>query len=333
MNVLVTGGTGFVGSHLIEALRAGGGRVRAIVRRSGDRDTIARLGGEPVVGDLEDAESLEQACRGCEVVYHAAAKVDIVGGYASFHRTTVTGTARLIAAARRAGVRRFVYISSCGVYHPRLLHHGVIDENTPTPPPPRWFAYGRAKLEAEHVVRRDVQPPAEWVIVRLGYLYGPRNRAMHLYVRPLMTTYPVMFIGRGDNDMAMLYVTDAVRAIVAAGRTPDAAGRTLIAAGEERVTQKDYIDAMADGFGVPRARRHVPYRLAYALAWLNELTDRLKRNNGRPVINRSAVVLTGLPQRIDGSRTRRLLGWTPSVRFADGIRETFDWYRREYAST
>src|SRR5215470_10007957 len=148
MTVLVTGGTGFVGSHMIEALRGGGDSVRALVRPSGDRDLLVRLGAEPVVGDLERVDSLREACRGCDVVYHAAARVEIIGDYRDFHETTVKGTERLVEAARDAGVRRFVYVSSCGVYHPRLLSGGGVNEETPTPEPPSWFVYGRAKLAA-----------------------------------------------------------------------------------------------------------------------------------------------------------------------------------------
>src|SRR5207248_2536634 len=95
-----------------------------------------------------------------------------------FHRTTVAGTEALVREAKAAGVRRFVYVSSCAVYHPDMLLAGVIREDTPIQQPPSWFRYGRAKLAAEDVVRREIAPPAEWVILRLGYLYGSRNRAM-----------------------------------------------------------------------------------------------------------------------------------------------------------
>lgn len=331
MKVLVTGATGFVGTHVVEALRAVGDNVRAIVRPTGDAELVSRLGAEEVVrGELEDAASLERACRGCEVVYHAAARVEIVGEYREFHETTVAGTERLVAAAMRCGVRRFVYVSSCGVYHPRLLKEGTISEATQTPEPPSWFKYGRAKLAAENVVRRQIVPPSEWTIIRLGYLYGPRNRAMDRYLRPLLSRQSMRLLGRGDNELAMLYVTDAARAIVAAGRTPAAAGQTLIAVGSERVTQRDYLNALADGFGVPRAKGSVPYRLAFALAWVSEKLGRWIGGNRQVVLNRSAIALTGLPQRIDGSETSRLLGWTPEVKFADGVREAFAWYQQAF---
>lgn len=330
MKALVTGGTGFVGSHLIEVLRAGGDDVRALVRRSSDRDAMARLGAEPVQGELEDLASLRRAVAGCDVIYHAAARVEIVGDYREFHETTVAGTERLVTAAREAGVRRFVYVSSCGVYHPDLLRNGVITEATPTPAPPAWFIYGRSKLAAEQVVREQVSPPQEWVIARLGYLYGPRNRTMDRYLRPLITGQPLMLIGDGDNEMAMVFVVDAARAIAAAGRVPAAAGQTLIVAGTERVTQRDYIGAMADGFGVSRPTKSVPYRLAFFLARLGELFHRFGLDSSRAMLNRSAIALTGLPQRIDGTHTRELLNWKPQTKFADGIRAAFEWYYREF---
>lgn len=327
MNVLVTGGTGFVGSHLLEALVASGDTVRALVRPSSERALLHRLGVEPVVGDLEDAATLRDACRDCDVVYHAAARVDLVGSDADFHRTTVAGTQALVQSARDAAVRRFVYVSSCGVYHPDMLREGIIREDTPVREPPPWFRYGRAKLAAEQLVRERLTPPAEWVVLRLGYLYGPRNRAMKQYLYPLLASGKMSIIGRGDNEMAMVHVRDAVRAIVLAGRAPQAAGRVLIAAGNERVTQKDYFDALADGFGLPRLRRHVPYRLAYFTAYLAELM-RFDPLGG--VLQRAGVALTGLPQRINCEMTQQLLGWKPQGRFAEGIREACDWYAREY---
>jgi 2-alkyl-3-oxoalkanoate reductase len=329
MKVLVTGGTGFVGSHLIEQLRAAGDSVRALVRLGSDRRYVASLGAEMATGDLDDLDSLRAACQGCEVVYHSAARVEIVGDEEDFHRTTVAGTARLVAAAREKQVRRFVQVSSCGVYSPALLASGqVINETTPTDEPPSWFVYGRSKYHAERVVREKAGPDMEWVIIRLGYLYGPRNRTMHTYLAPVMTDSIMMLIGDGTNEMALVYVEDAVRAIVLAGRCPAAAGQTLIAGGNERITQQQYFDALADGFGVPRIRKHVPYRIAFFFGWLGERL--IKKGPRQAVMRRSAIALTGLPQRIRCDYTQQLLGWRSETRFAEGMRRAFEWYRKEH---
>lgn len=329
MLALVTGGTGFVGSHLIEELLARGERVRAIVRAGSNRGFVDSLGAEAVAGSLEDAASLRSACMGCEVVYHAAARVEIHGPAEEFERVTVRGTAHVLAAAAATGVKRFVQVSSCGVYHPRLFAGGqTLDEATPTPPAPAWFPYGRAKLEAETIVREQCPPSMEWVIVRLGYLYGPRNRTMHEQVRPAMTDSTMRILGRGDNEMAFIYVKDVAKALALAGRVPAAARQVLIAAGNERVTQKQYFDALADGFGIPRCERHIPYRVAFFFGWLGEKI--IRSGPRRNTLRRAAIALTGLPQRVDCRRTQALLGWQPETRFADGMRETFAWYRRAY---
>ncbi len=99
MKTLVTGGTGFVGSHLIEQLVAAGDDVRALVRLNSNRRYVASLGAEVATGDLDDLDSLRAACEGCEVVYHSAARVEIVGDEEDFHRVTVAGTPMLLAAA------------------------------------------------------------------------------------------------------------------------------------------------------------------------------------------------------------------------------------------
>lgn len=327
MRAFVTGGTGFVGSFLIEQLRARGDEVRALVRPGSDAEAIEATGAEVVRGDLDSPDSLVAGCLGRDVVYHAAARVEMVGSQADFDRTTVGGTQRLVEAARQADVRRFVYISSCGVYHPRLLASGqVIDESTPTPEPPRWFRYARAKLRAEEVTRRECRDHLEWVIVRLGYLYGPRNRAMRLYLEPAFRERIMTIVGDGENEMAMVYVEDAVRAVVLAGDCPAAAGRILIAGGNERVTQRDYFNALAEGFGLPPLKQSVPYWIAFLFGWLSEYIGVGMR---RRLVRRSAVALTGLPQRICCDRTCALLEWKPCVRFADGMRRAFEWYAAE----
>lgn len=330
MKALVTGGTGFVGSHLIEQLRAAGDEVRAIVRPGSNRAFVQSLGAEAVEGDLDDQASLDAACAGCNVVFHSAARVEIVGTWDQFKKTTVDGTRRLVEAANRAGVRRFVFVSSCGVFHPKLLASGiVINEFTPSPPPPKWFTYAVAKLQAEDVVRNELSPQIEWVIVRLGYLYGPRNRTMKSYLEPVMQQGIMTLIGDGENEMAMVYVDDAVSAIVLAGACPGAAGTTLIAGNTERVTQKQYFDALADGFGLPRVRKKVHYSIAFAAGWVGEYL--FKEGPKAAAVRRSAIALTGLPQRINCDYTQKLLGWTPKTRFADGMKKAFEWYHREYA--
>lgn len=329
MKVLVTGGTGFVGSHLIEKLLATGDEVRAIVRPGGNRQFVKSLGAEVVTGDLDDLDSLRQACAGCDIIYHAAARVDLVGTEAEFQRTTVAGTARMLQAAGEKKVRRFIYLSSCGVYPPSLLESGAeINEFTPVPNPPDWYPYGRAKYQAERIIREKADSELEWVILRLGYLYGPRNRTMQSHILPAMQDTFMTIIGDGQNEMALIYIEDTVEGIVRAGRCADATGRTLIISDNEGITQQQYFDALADGFGMPRITKHLPYKVAFFFGRLGERI--FQKGIRQSTIRRAAIALTALPQRIRSEYTRQLLGWRPEVPFAEGIRRTFEWYHAEY---
>lgn len=328
MRAFITGGTGFVGSHLIEQLRKQRDEVIALCRPGSDHKMLESLGAIVRTGDLDKPDSLDAACAGCDVVYHCAARVEIVGTWEEYNRTTIEGTRRLLHAARRAGVRRFVFVSSCGIYHPRLLAHGVtINEFTESPEPPRWFPYAKAKYHAEQIVRQQAAQ-MEWTILRLGYLYGARNRTMKTYLEPVMKGGIMTILGDGSNPMALVHVRDAVQAILLAGKNTDAAGKTLIAGGNEHITQRQYFDAIADGFGLPRVTKSVPYRVAFIAGWLGEYLFR--KGPRAAVMRRSAIALTGLPQRINCDYTQKLLDWKPIVKFDDGMREAFEWYRAEY---
>jgi nucleoside-diphosphate-sugar epimerase len=329
MRTLVTGGTGFVGSHLIELLRAGGHEVRALVRPGSNAAFVRSLGAEVVTGDLDCADSLSDACAGIDIVYHSAARVEFVGTEEEFHRTTVLGTERLVNAALEKGVRRMVYVSSCGVFHPDLFAAGqAIDESTPTREPPSWFLYARAKYRAERVVME--QCSCEWSIVRLGYLYGPRNRTMRTHIEPVMRDDIMMLVGDGQNEMAMVYVADAARAIMLAGLVPGACGQILIAGPSERITQQQYFDALADGFGIPRISKKVPYALAFFFGWMGEWMIRSGPRSS--ALRRSSIALTGLPQRLRCEKTQTILGWKPEMMFRDGIRKAFEWYHAEFGT-
>ena len=169
MNVFVTGGTGFVGAHLVKALRARGDAVAALVRRPA---LAAELGWGSdvrlVSGDLDHEAALREGCTGAELVFHVAGKI-VARSPAEFMATNRDGTANVLEAARDAGVRRFVHISSLAVAGPTTPGYPIAEERPPAP----ITDYGRSKLAAELLVRAM---PMEWTIVRPPVVYGEWDR-------------------------------------------------------------------------------------------------------------------------------------------------------------
>ncbi len=326
MNTAVTGGSGFFGGALVRALLVRGDRVRALLRRDEAAVEMRALGAEPVMGDLTEPDGCDGLVSEGDVVFHAAARVDMSGRWEKFQRMTIDGTRHLLAAALPRRPRRFVYISSGGVYSRGTDESGLCAERTPARPASYNF-YGRAKLEAERLVRAECEKAGcPWTILRLGFLFGAGNRALLNHFVPLAEQNRLFIIGTGDNRIATLYIDDAVRAAVLAGEAPAAAGKIYDVAGDERVTQREFIDATTDALDLPRCRRRIGRRLALLGAWL---VDRVSNwANHESHISCAAVALMSADQMVDAGRIRTELGWRPEVSFEEGMRRTRDWHRK-----
>jgi len=317
MNAAVTGGTGFLGRFLLGALLQRGGEVRAMVRRREDAARLEETGVIPVYGDLTQPGGCEHLVKPDDVVFHAAARVDMTGSWREFAALTVEGTRRLLGAALPQGPRRFVYISSAAVYL-RLRTTAPVSAESVAACPSSYNLYGRAKLAAEKLVQRlCTEAGCPWVILRLGFLYGPGNQALLRRLVPLLRSGRMFTVGNGRNRIATLHVEDAVAAIVAAGAHPAAVGHVYDVAHPEPVTQREFLDGTADALGLPRCRLRAPYRLAFCTAGLAELWGRLVGRT--PPFTRAMVALLAAEQAIDASRIVRELDCAPRTRFADCV--------------
>jgi nucleoside-diphosphate-sugar epimerase len=202
---LVTGGTGFLGSHLVEALVARGEPVRVLVRETSDTTHLEQLGVELACGDLEDAASLQVAAQGVSRVYHCAALAADWGPWRAFRAANVDGVRNLLEALE-TDVNRFVHVSTTDVYgHPDY----PADESAPYRM--RGWPYGDTKIEGERVVweyhRRHGLPVT---IVRPANIYGPRSNTFVLEIVELLKSGSMIHIGRGDKPAGLGYVTNVV---------------------------------------------------------------------------------------------------------------------------
>ena len=317
MRALVTGATGFVGSHLAEALRGAGHEVTALVRSPAKAAALAPLGVHVAAGDLDDPDSLLRAAEGQEVVFHVAGLV-AARSEADFLRCNRDGTASLLAAAARANASRFVYVSSMAAGGPAAPGRPL----TGTEPARPVTAYGRSKLAGEAVVRGG---PVPWVIVRPPTVYGPRDREVLKVFRMARVGVAPVF-GDGSQELSAVHAADLAGALVAAATAATTPGKVYYPCHPEIVTSAELVRGVGRAMGRRLRLLPIPHSLGKAMLGVTELGARLA---GRTtILTRDKAneffqpAWTGDP----GPLTRDS-GWRAAHDLASGLEETARWYR------
>lgn len=324
MKLLITGGTGFIGSRLaLEAHRRGVDTVVAgQINTNAERLRAEELTGSGIAivqGPLQDPSHAASVVRGCDAVIHLAAAQHESNVPDSYFRTVnVEGTRTLLTASAAAGVRRFVYGSTIGVYGSG--GQKPIDEDSPTHPA---NIYGRTKLEAEAVVRSFNGMPS--TIVRISETYGAGDFRLLKLFRALQKGRFVI-IGAGDNPHQLIHVTDLVRLLLVAAEHSSAVGQTILAVGREVLTTRQMVGQIAQAVGRRPPRLSVPLWPFLGLAVGMELA--LKPLGISPPLHRRRLDFFRKSFVFQSTRSQALLGFTPQVPFADGTVETAAWYRQ-----
>ena len=325
MHVLVTGANGFVGAVLCRKLIERGDEVTGLVRKMSDLSSLKDVSIRQVVGSLEDPASLDEAVRSAGIVYHAAAAVSDWGMLKQFRRINVEGTRNLIEASVKAGVQRFVYVSSVAVHS----FVGASDLDESALQLPTSFPYAQSKREAEALVmdyfRRGL---IQTVIVRPGDIYGPGDRVTLLKMAPLLEKGRMGTIDGGRALGAFTYVENLADGLILAGVKPEAAGQTYLITDGIKLTWKEYLEKLTGVLGVRRPWYSINGRLAYGIAIVLESIYRLFRIQSRPLLTRYVVShMTGdFHFRID--KAIKELGYQPRVNIDELIRETAEWYKK-----
>src|SRR5581483_3254606 len=239
MRVLVTGATGLAGSHVVERLLAGGHTVRALVRPTSDRSGLQGLDVEFATGDVTAPATLGAAAAGCEGVVHTAA---IVGGWGrpeAFFRVGVLGTRNLLNAARAAGVRRFVQLSSIAVYGDDLDGRLLRETDPYGYRPQPWNHYVREKVQSEQLAfSYHLRGWLEVAAVRPSVIWGARDRIAYPTAAALVCSPFAALVGSGRNRIPCVGVRDVADVAVRALELPQAAGRAYNVSSAQQITQQ-----------------------------------------------------------------------------------------------
>lgn len=316
--MLLTGATGFVGSHLVDALIARGDDIRALVRPTSSTRHLVASGARALAGDLTDAEFVATAIGDVDVVYHLAAATR-ARDEAEYGRANIATTAALMrAAGSLASPPRVVVLGSLAAAGPTSDGHPVTEDATPAP----LTAYGRTKLEAERIALATGRVPV--VVLRAPAVYGPRDRDLFVFFR--LASLGVMPIPRGpDRPVQLIHVHDLARALIAAADS-ERSGRVYNVADPSIRPWSDVVGLIERAVGrravripIPRAALRLAAAVSEKAARLSSRGTIFNRDKVRELLAPGWICSTGLAERELGFRT--------AIPLEQGIAETAAWYR------
>lgn len=323
MHVLITGGTGFIGSRLALKYLEAGSAVKVLGQENNPAEAensklMRSRGAEVILASIAEREKLFELLENVDVVYHlAAAQHEANVPDQRFWDVNVAGTRNLLEASANARVKRFVYGSTIGVYG--SASKAKIHEKSPLTPD---NIYGITKLEAEKLVLsyRGTLPVT---VLRISETYGPGDRRLLKLFKAIKRNMFFM-IGKGTNTHHLIYIDDLTEALVLAATVERAVGQIFVIAGGEVVTSNDMVELIAQQLGTNIPGIHFPLRPALQIAGLCEM---LFRPFGvQPPLHRRRMDFFRKSFAFSQNEAEKILGCGPKVRLKEGIAQTTRWY-------
>jgi 2-alkyl-3-oxoalkanoate reductase len=316
MKVLITGATGFLGSHLSELLVREGHQVAALVRKSSKTDLLEELGVELRLASLERGEGLDDAVADVDAVVHGAGLIK-ARTPEEFHEVNCGGTERLLEAVRRTrpGLQRFVHVSS-------LAAHGFCEKDGEEARPVTH--YGRSKRAGEEAALK-MASELPVTVIRPPAIYGPRDAEMYNFFKMIAMRTKV-YMGSPQNRLSLIYGPDCAQAVYAALTKEHPSGRVYFVEDGRVYTQEEFAAAVESALGVKAVPLLVPVWVVSTAALFSEAYGKLA---GKAVmLTRDKLNELKQPDiTCKSDDIRRDLGWQPEVQLEEGARRTVEWYR------
>jgi nucleoside-diphosphate-sugar epimerase len=317
MRILVTGGTGFVGTRMIPSLVSDGHEVFALARSESSDEKLRALGATPVRGDLERPEKL--SLPPLDAVIHAAAHFRFAGPRAPYFLTNVTGTTALLKAAETAGAKTFVHLSASGVImDDRGSPVRNADETAPTFPN-SFSGYIASKSRGEAAVLAANKPGFRTIALRPSAIWGPGDPFSRELPR-LIESGSFKFIERGDYPFGICHVDNVIEAVQCALER-GAGGRAYFVNDQETQTFREFIGMLASlqNLSIDKLGS-MSYRLAFTIGRLMELFAAITFRKTDPPLSRSLVRMIGREFTTNDAAARGELGYVGRTSQADGLR-------------
>jgi len=321
MRALVTGGNGFIGSHLVEYLIDQGFTVRCLVRRESNLAWLQSLDVQFVYGDCRNKESLPQAATGMDYVFHLAGKIR-ARDWDAYYQTNYIGTKNLIEVCEEINphLKRFVHVSTIAAAGPSA--HGNLKREEDSCCPTN--DYGRTKLLGEEAVR-SISSKVPFVIIRPPNIYGPREKEFYSIVKIIQRRIQPLF-GNGEKQTTLCYVEDLARGMLLAARKENSAGKTYYITDGNTYSYREITDEIAKELGVGNSTIPLPHCTLIPIVSIMQLASHI--SNGETFLTVSR--LRHIRKRYflySGEKAERELGFKPSISLEEGIRRSIEWYK------
>lgn len=321
MKALVTGASGFIGSHLVEHLIKHGYIVTCLLRKTSNREYLKCTNAEIVIGDLNNSRLLNELVRDKNYVFHLAAVIES-DNQELYHKTNVLGTKYLAEACRDSSenLNKFVFISSIAASGPSKK--GVLktedDECRPI------NEYGRSKLEAENIIR-EVLKNIPYVIIRPPNVYGPREKEL-LHAIEVIKKHIKPLLGNGDRQTSLIYVGDLVRAIRMAAENPTAVYKTYFITDGNTYSWRSITDLIIKELEIKSPFIPIPYPVLLLAGIFSAIASKILKKAPAITIQRIKNVRKNY-YIYDSSRAYKELGFLPEISLEEGIKRVISWYR------
>ncbi len=327
MRVLVTGGTGLVGSHVIEQLVRRGDSVVAMARSSDGRALVESLGAQSALGVVEDAESWAGVGE-FDAVVHAAAMVAEPEPWERYDQVNVLGTRHAVDAAARRNAR-LVHISSIAVYGRRTeaSKHGPITEDARLMPIAEADYYARSKRLAEETLwQRARELGVSAVALRPCVIYGERERIFMTRVMRIVRFGVAPLVGKGDNNLAVVYAGNVAEAVLAALDRPEVVG-AFNTTNDGCITQREFFEIVGGGEGRRVRFVRLPLSIALAAGHAWHGWRRWRSPGSYAGIGGSGARFLSRENPFSSQKAKRELGWRPTGSPQEALGRTVRWFR------
>ncbi len=323
MTVLLTGGSGFLGSHIAEQLNQNGETVRALVRPTSDISFLETLDNVEIIKtSLADKNVLNNAVQGVDGIIHSAALIKAVNEK-EFKKVNIDYTRYLLeaAAGTRETLKRFVFVSSIAAVGPNTDGDIIQDGKSPTP----VTCYGRSKLAAEQVVQ-DKANELPITILRPVSLYGPRDKATFILFKSINNRV-LPYCGSPDTQLMFLYGADFARACILALQANVPSGSSYIIDNGKVYTWKELLTLTESIIGKKALIRFpVPRFLIYIAALALDVYSKISRKAF--ILSRDKMNELYEQFVTDSKEGQKMLNWTPETNLEEGLKTTFHWYKK-----